>query len=157
MGVLMKMILIVVLSLLAQLSFARDEYQVGVEFGTQTGISGKVELGKNRAVDGLLAYSLARDLELEFHSDYLIENLHSFNINAPNPLELYLGIGARFATIGRGSHDGDIAIGPRTPVGVMYKMSNPNLEFFGELAMAFDIIPYSNVDLEAGLGVRYRF
>jgi len=154
---LMKLILIVGLCLLTQWSFAREEYQLGVEVGTQAGISGKLELGKNRAMDGLLAYSLAHDLELEFHSDYLIENQHSFNINAPSPLELYLGIGARFAKIGRGRHEGEIVIGPRAPVGVMYKMSNPNLEFFGEIALAFDIIPYTNLDLEAGLGVRYRF
>lgn len=153
----MKIFLAVLVFLIAQSSFAREEYQLGVILGAPTGLSGKAELGKNRAIDAALAYSLASDLGLEFHIDYLIENAHAFNINAPSPLELYFGFGARFAVINGGKHDNDLSIGPRVPVGVSYKMSNPNIEFFGELALDLDIIPDSNVDLEAGVGARYRF
>ncbi len=152
----MKLIMSLSLLLIAQIGFAR-EYQLGVVLGAPTGFSGKMELGKNRAVDAVVAYSLAHDLGLEIHSDYLIENAHSFNVNAPNPLELYYGIGGRFAVINKGTHDGDIAIGPRAPIGVNYKIVNPNVEFFGELALAFDVIPDTNLDLEGGLGLRYRF
>ena len=45
----------------------------------------------------------------------------------------------------------------QAPLGLSYKISNPNLEFFGELALAFDIAPETNLDLEGGLGIRYRF
>ena len=74
----------------------------------------------NRAVDGVLAYSLSHDLGLEFHGDYLIEHAYSFLINAPEPLELYFGIGARFATISKGKHENDLALGPRVPVGSIF-------------------------------------
>lgn len=153
----MKIILALSMLLLTQVSFARGEYQLGVVLGAPTGISGKMELGKNRAVDGVVAYSLASDLTLELHADYLMENVRGFNVNAPNPLELYWGIGGRAAVIDGGKHDGDIAFGPRVPVGVNYKIVNPNLEFFGELALVFDVVPDTNLDGEAGIGMRYRF
>ncbi|MGZ3789643.1 MAG: hypothetical protein ACXVLQ_14030 [Bacteriovorax sp.] len=152
----MKLLIMLSLLLTAQVAMAR-EYQLGVILGAPTGISGKVELGKNRSVDGVLAYSLADDLSLEFHSDYLIENAHGFNVGAPNLLELYFGIGGRFAIIDKGEHDGDVAIGPRAPIGVSYKTTNPNLEFFGEVALVLDIIPETNADFEGGLGMRFRF
>lgn len=153
----MKLILALSTFLLVQTCFAREEYQLGVVLGAPTGLSGKVGLGGNRSVDGVLAYSFADDLTLEFHADYLVENIHAFHINAPSPIMLYFGIGGRVAVIDKGRHDGDLSIGPRIPVGVNYKMVNPNLEFFGEIALDVDVIPDTNADAEAGVGLRYRF
>lgn len=153
----MKILVAALVLLLAQTSFAREEYQLGVILGAPTGISGKMALGNNRSLDAALAYSLANDLGLEFHTDYLIENAHSFAINAPQPLELYFGIGVRIAVIDKGRHEDDLAIGPRAPVGISYTISNPNLQFFGELALILNIIPDTDVDLDGGVGVRYRF
>ena len=97
---------------MTNLSFAKGEYQLGVVLGAPTGLSGKVELGNNRAIDAALAYSLDNDFGIEFHADYLIENARAFNINAAAPLEMYYGIGARVIGIKHGRHDGDLAIGP---------------------------------------------
>lgn len=152
----MKLILSLCLLLISQIGFAR-EYQLGVVLGAPTGISGKMELEKNKAVDAVVAYSLEHDRALEIHSDYLIENAYSFNIKAPSPLELYYGIGGRLIVIHGGSHDGDLAFGPRAPIGVNYKIVNPNVEFFGELALAFDVVPETSLYLEGGIGIRYRF
>jgi hypothetical protein len=152
-----KILLATILLIMAQSSFAREEYQLGMILGAPTGISGKMGLGNNRSVDAGLAYSLTRNLGLEFHTDYLIENARSFNINAEKPLELYFGIGARFAVIDRGVHNDQIAIGPRVPVGVSYKIDNPKFEFFAEMALILDITPETSVDLDAGIGARYRF
>ncbi|NOT80381.1 MAG: hypothetical protein HOP07_15410 [Bacteriovoracaceae bacterium] len=152
-----KLILASMFFLLAHASFAREELQLGVILGAPTGMSAKLSLGNNRSVDAALAYSLSKDLGLEFHADYLIEKAQSFYINAPEPLELYFGIGLRLAEIDRGKYDNDVAIGPRAPVGVTYTISNPNLQFFGELALILNVVPDTDVDLDAGLGVRYRF
>lgn len=152
----MKLLLTMAIILLTQNSNA-SEYQLGVVLGAPTGISGKVSLNNNHAFDAVLAYSLADELGLEFHADYLREKAYSFSINAESPLELYYGIGARFALITKGRHDDDIAIGPRAPIGLTYQINNPRIEFFGELALAFDIIPATNLDLEGGIGLRYRF
>ncbi len=143
--------------LLSSRSFAREELQLGVILGSPTGISTKLSLGNNRAVDAVIAYSIAHDLGLEFHADYLIERAHAFLIDAPEPLELYFGIGARFATISKGKHENDLALGPRVPVGVTYTINNPNVVFFGELALILNIVPETNVDLDAGVGARFRF
>lgn len=153
----MKIFIAAVLLLLVQTSFAREELQLGVIVGSPTGISGKISLGKNRSIDAALAYNLAHDLGLEFHADYLIENARSFSINAPAPLELYFGIGARIAEIDRGRHEDDVAFGPRAPIGISYTINNPNLMFFGELALILNLVPDTDVDLDGGVGIRYRF
>ncbi len=153
----MKIMIALCMLLVTTSSFAREEFQLGVILGAPTGISAKLSLGNNRAIDAALAYSLSHDLGLEFHGDYLIEHAYSFLINAPEPLELYFGIGARFATISKGKHENDLALGPRVPVGVTYTINNPNLVFFGELALILNIVPETNVDLDAGIGARFRF
>jgi hypothetical protein len=133
------------------------EFQLGVVLGTPTGISAKAKLEENRSIDATVAYSLAHDLGFEFHTDYLVENVRSFSVKGGGPLELYYGIGVRLVSIRRGNHDGDTAFGPRAPLGLIYQISNPKLELFGELALAFDISPSTNLDLEGGIGLRYRF
>lgn len=153
----MKFFLALAMLLMMQNTFAREELQLGVILGAPTGISGKMSLGNNRSIDAALAYSLVNDLGLVFQADYLVENAHSFSINAPHPLELYFGIGARLAIIDHGRHEDDLAIGPRAPIGVSYTISNPNLQFFGELALILNVVPDTDVDLDAGIGVRYRF
>ncbi len=153
----MKILITTAMILFSALGFAREEYQLGVILGAPTGISGKIYLNNNRSIDAAMAYSLAHDLGLEFHADYLIENVRSLSINAPHPIELYFGIGGRIAVIDKGEHDNDLAIGPRAPVGVTYTIANPNIQFFGELAMILNIVPDTNVDLDAGIGARYRF
>lgn len=152
----MKFFLTALTLLFVQNSFA-TEYQLGIIAGAPTGISGEAIVSKDRAIDAVLAYSLASDLGLEFHADYLVLNAHSFPTNLGAPFELYYGIGARVVSITRGRHEDDIAIGPRTPIGVSYRLAEPRIEFFGELALAFDIIPATNLDLEGGVGLRYRF
>jgi hypothetical protein len=153
----MKKKLAVIATLLLIHNSYASEFQLGVVLGAPTGISSKVNLEKNRAFDMALAYSLADDLGLELHADYLVEKARSFSINGGGPLELYYGLGVRVVSITRGKHDGDTAFGPRAPVGLTYQINNPRIEFFGELALAFDIIPSTNMDLEGGIGVRYRF
>ena len=152
----MKAFFTIAILLITQMSFA-TEYQLGVVFGSPTGISGKASIDKTHAVDAVVAYSLAHDLGLEFHADYLVEKVHIFATSTQNPVELYLGIGGRIVSVTSGVHDHDVSIGPRFPVGLAYKVNSPKLEFFGELAIAFDIIPATNLDIEGGVGVRIRF
>ncbi|MFA6237179.1 MAG: hypothetical protein WC635_07625 [Bacteriovorax sp.] len=153
----MRILLALSILLFTHSSFAREEYQLGVILGAPTGISGKMSLGNNRSVDAALAYSLSHNLGLVFHADYLIENARSFSINAPQPLELYFGIGARVAAVDKGEHKDDVAVGPRAPIGISYTINNPNLYFFGELALVLNLIPDTDVDLDGAVGVRYRF
>jgi hypothetical protein len=133
------------------------EFQLGVVLGAPTGISAKATMEQNRSIDAVLAYSLADHHGLEFHVDYLVEKARTFSIKGGGPLELYYGIGAHIVSVTHGRHDGDTAFGPRAPIGLAYQINNPNVEFFGELALAFDISPSTTLDLEGGIGLRYRF
>jgi len=153
----MKSVVIAVSLLFSLTCMAQEEYQLGLVLGSPTGVSGKMAIGKNRSIDGALAYSIAHDLGLEFHADYLIENAYTFAINAPAPLELYYGIGGRIAIINKGRHKDDLALGPRAPVGLSYTISNPNLQFFVEVAIILNFIPDTNADIDGGIGARYRF
>lgn len=139
------------------LNLLAKNYELGIEAGSPTGISGKMSLGNNRAVDGLLAFSLVNDYGLNIHSDYLIENAKSFEIEGPVPLELFYGIGGRFVSVKKGHYDGRLGFGPRAPIGIEYNLNNPNIDFFAEVALAFNIFPETNLDLEGGIGIRYRF
>lgn len=149
-------ILIVVL-VFTKTVFAQEKYELGVILGSPTGLSSKMHLANNRSIDAVIAHSLAHDIDFEFHSDYLIEKAHTFDINAPEPLELYFGIGARLGLIDGGEDDNELAIGPRVPIGVAYKFHNPVLTVFGEAALILNIIPETDADVDAGVGVRYRF
>ena len=152
----MKLISAILFTLLSQNSFS-NEIQLGAVLGAPTGISAKFGLENNRAIDMALAYSLADDLGLLFHADYLIENAHSFATNSGSPFELYYGIGFRAVSIRKGEHADENAFGPRAPIGLSYRIGKPRVEFFGELALAFDLVPRTNLDLEGGVGVRYIF
>lgn len=152
----MKKILLILSIILSTSAFA-SQYQLGVMLGEPTGISGKYQLGNNRSIDGLLAYSLGDDLGLVIHADYLFEKARSFNIGEFGPLDLYYGIGGRIVDLKHGKHKDELAIGPRAPIGLSYDLVNPNLQFFAELAVAFDLVPATEFDLQGGLGVRIRF
>ena len=152
----MKAFLAIMTILITHNVLAR-EYQLGVVMGAPTGISAKMSLENNRAIDAVIAYSLADDLGLEFHTDYLIEKAYTFSTNTGNPFEVYYGIGARVANITSGKHDNETALGARAPIGLTYRLNNVRIEFFGELALAFDVTPATNLDLEGGIGLRYRF
>jgi hypothetical protein len=139
-------------------SYADQGFQLGVIVGAPTGFSAKFNLENNRAIDLAIAHSPANDINLVFHTDYLIDNARSFNIGAPQPLQLYYGVGLRVAFYEHNKHkDEDLKLGIRGPIGVSYSITNPNLQFFGELAIVLNAIPDTDVDLDGGIGVRYMF
>lgn len=152
----MKMYFFILIILFSFKLLAKN-YELGVEAGSPTGISGKLSLGNNRAVDGLLAFSLVNDYGLNVHADYLVENAKSFEVEGAIPLELFYGIGGRLVSVKKGQYNGQLGIGPRAPVGINYNLNSPNIDFFAELALAFNIFPETNLDLEGGIGIRYRF
>ena len=151
-----KLLIIVTYLVLVQNSFAR-EFQLGVILGSPTGISMKSVIDNKHSVDAALAYSLVEDMGLEFHADYLVDRAYSFSTNTGIPFELFYGIGGRVASIKKGKYSNDLALGPRAPIGLTYKMNDPKIEFFLELALVLDVIPETNLDLEGGVGLRFRF
>ncbi|MEK6627385.1 MAG: hypothetical protein AABY53_02070 [Bdellovibrionota bacterium] len=134
-----------------------SENQIGVIIGSITGLSAKHNLGNNRAIDGALSYSINSRYGFSVHADYLVTNARIFNLGQIGPMNLYYGIGFRVQNIRTGVDSGNSRVSVRAPIGVFHQISNPDLEFFGEIAPALDITPSTDVSFEVGLGVRYRF
>jgi hypothetical protein len=131
-GISMRIIIVALVILFSSIVNANEGFQLGVILGAPTGLSGKVSLANNHALD--------------------------FAIGAPQPLKLYYGIGARVGFFEHEKHrDDDLKLGVRGPIGVSYSITNPNLQFFGELALILNIVPASDVDVDGAIGVRYMF
>lgn len=150
-------VLITLIILIYSFNVFSNEYQLGVIIGYPTGISGKVELGNNRSVAGALAYSLDKKFGFHVHADYLFENVKSFHLKEINPLEVYYGIGTFLTGIREGNNADKTGVGVRSPLGLEINVTNPNIQFFVEVALALNLIPSTDVNLNGGVGVRYKF
>ncbi len=135
---------------------AKEQMAVGAIIGDPTGLSGRYSLSPRNSVEGALAYSTGFYNGLHIHGTYLWDKARSFE-TTEGPIDMYYGLGARVIMVQRGKEDGKIAIGPRAPIGLMYNFSDPNIEIFGELSLALDLTPKTDVDLDVGFGARIRF
>lgn len=135
-------------------AFAENE--AGFVLGTASGFSGMVDLNGNRAFDVGLAFN--SDSSTYLYGDYLFNNARSFDLKgSATPMTLYYGLGVRVMTIKGGKNDGKSSVGPRAPIGLHYKIVNPDISLFGELAPVLNLTPEGGVDITAGVGVRIRF
>lgn len=138
------------------IKIARADNAIGVVLGSPTGASGRFGLDGNHSLEGALAYAFGEYDGLEVHATYLWDHARSFGTKE-GPIEMYYGLGARMIVINSGKHDGEVAVGPRAPIGLLYNFHNPNIEVFGELSATLDVVPKTDVDLGAGIGFRVRF
>lgn len=149
--------LLVSLMIILSTSAMAEGFQAGVILGAPTGISLKQELGNNRAIDGVIAYSLDKDMGFDIHADYLFENAKRFTPQGVHPLDLYYGLGLRVVNYDRGEHNDKLGFGPRLPLGVTMDFTNPSIQLFAEMALILDVVPATDVFLDAGIGVRLKF
>ena len=118
---------------------------LGVVLGDPTGISGKVWVGGNRAVDGLIAWSLRDFLFIQSH--YLF---HFRGAVENEEFVFYAGPGG-FVRAGQGRD----RMGVSGNFGIAYTVRQ--FEIFLELAPKVSIIPDTDGDLTGGLGFHYFF
>lgn len=145
--------------LLSSMFASANEAQLGVILGSTTGLSAKYDLGGDRAIDGALAYSLNSRYGFAFHVDYLFDNARRFNVGNVSPLSLYYGLGVRVEEIRNRYYDesSSTRLGIRAPIGIHYRINDPNLELFAEIVPVLDLTPRSDVSFDAGLGLRFVF
>lgn len=136
---------------------AAEEIQLGIVLGSNSGISAKFELGGNRAIDAVLAYSSDSTYGTYLHADYLFEKMRQFSLDKVSPLYLYYGPGLKIVNIRSGIDSGRTKVAFRAPIGVNLQTSNPNLEFFGDVAPTVDLTPSTSVYIDVGIGLRFRF
>ncbi len=142
-----------VVVIVSSVTFALSQdkgFGVGVILGEPTGLSGKVWVSEQNAVDFGLAYSFRSKGYFHVHADYLWH--FPDVIQSTERFPLYVGLGGRFAA-GRGSG----IFGVRIPLGIAFWLRSAPLEFFLEVAPIVDLAPATELTANGGLGARFYF
>jgi hypothetical protein len=129
---------------------------IGAVLGDPSGLSVRFGLDSRHSIGGALAASSGYYDGTHLHVTYLTEHARSFG-GRQGPVDLYYGLGVRLIDYRDKNNDNIVALGPRAPLGLIYNISNPDLEFFGEIALTLDLISKIRTDLDLGVGVRVRF
>ncbi len=145
---------------------AQDKgFGLGVILGEPTGISGKVWVGPNTALDGAVAWSFGYHSAFHAHLDYLYHNFNLLKVPQHN-LAVYYGIGGRFQADRDHSHDDrhhghddrdHSHVGVRVPVGLDYLVEGMPIDIFVEVAPIVELVPDTDISLNGGFGIRYFF
>jgi len=126
-------------------------FGIGVMLGSPTGISAKKWLSRRTAFDAGAAWFLEDDPLLHLHADYLF---HRSDLDGlvEGRSYAYYGIGGRIKL-----ENEDPLFGVRIPFGVTYLFPDAPFDAFFELVPVFDLIPRTQIDLNASIGVRFYF
>jgi hypothetical protein len=138
---------------------AKDVTGIGVILGEPTGISAKKWITGKLAFDAAAAWSFSGDNSMHLHADYLIHNFGAVRTDAwTGRLPLYYGLGGRIVLGDHDQSDNDgIWIGVRVPLGISCLFTEAPFDIFAEIVPIFNIIPDTDFDVDAAVGVRYYF
>ena len=125
---------------------------VGPLIGEPMGVGVKAWLSETTAIDGGAGWSFADPDGFQLHGDFLFHKFDLFHIES-GELPLYFGVGGRVKFV----EHGDNRAGIRGPVGVSYLLPNSRLEFFAEVAPVLDLAPFTRLEWNGGIGVRFYF
>ncbi len=129
----------------------KSKFCLGVIIGDPTGISSKIWVNENSAFDIAAAWDIAGGNDaLWLHADFL---KHKFDLLNPEKgqLPLYFGVGARVIF----THDAIVTA--RVPLGISYLFEDIPFDSFLEIVPALNVLPTTEIDLDAAIGFRYYF
>lgn len=130
----------------------QKEFGLGIILGSPSGFSGKYWMTEFNAIDFGMGYSFSgKSNATNFHADYLWHNYNVIKVEAKVPL--YYGVGARIKI----RQNSASRFGVRGVLGVTYFPSEIPIDLFFEVVPVFNIVPSTELDIEAGLGFRYYF
>lgn len=132
---------------------------LGIVVGEPTGISLKSWQGRTTALDAALAWSFAGNDYVQLHGDYLSHNFSLLKVEE-GQLPFYYGIGGRLKLINlddKKGGDHKTRVGVRLPLGLAYLFAKVTLDLFVEVVPVLDLVPETEFDLNAAIGVRYFF
>lgn len=151
--------------------YGQGDFGIGVMVGSPTGLTAKKYLADQHAIDGAIGWGYAGT---HIHADYLYEKKDVLGESEAR-LGWFFGIGgqARMERTRHGSyynrrddhdnhdHDHDrgyLHLGARVPLGLELRFQSlPQFEFFGEIALGFEIIEFPGPTLDGGIGTRFYF
>lgn len=128
-----------------------DGFGVGFVLGTPSGLSLSLPLGSANAVNAVLGYNLGDAANLQVQGDYVWIRENVLPVESGR-ISVYYGPGA-FAIVGRDAS----AAGIRAVVGIDYRFADVPVQTFLEVGPGINVIPDTEAELGAGLGVRYYF
>jgi hypothetical protein len=128
-------------------------FGLGIIIGEPTGPCFKHWLGNKSAIDGAIAWSFDRHGSLHLHADYLLHVFSAVKVDR-GWLPFYYGIGGR---IKFGHDDDDDRLGVRIPLGFEYLFDNAPPGIFLEVVPILDLVPKTDIEYNAAIGVRYYF
>ncbi|MCG3120186.1 MAG: hypothetical protein ALAOOOJD_02811 [bacterium] len=134
-------------------------FGLGIVIGEPTGISLKNWQGRTTALDGALAWSFAGNDFIQLHGDYLSHNFSLLKVEE-GQLPFYYGIGGRikFTSGDKNKNNEDkTRLGVRIPLGLAYLFEKVTLDIFVEVVPVLDLVPETQFDLNAAIGIRYFF
>lgn len=141
--------------ILASIStFAQSKFGLGIIVGEPTGISGKLFVSKDNAIDGAIAWSFHEYGSMHIHGDYLF---HFYDVFT-NEVPLYVGVGGRIKFQNTNEEKGDdTKFGARIPVGIAYMPPKAPIDVFVEIVPMLDLTPSTEFTFNAAVGIRYWF
>lgn len=125
-------------------------FGAGVIVGEPTGISLKNWLGRTTAFDIGVAWSFSNEDAVHIHADYLVHKFGVFKVEK-GEMPLYFGIGGRI------KFEDDVKVGVRIPIGTDYFFVEAPIDLFFEVVPLLELAPDTDLDVNAGLGIRYFF
>lgn len=137
----------------------KGTFGLGIIFGEPTGISAKLYLKDDQAVQAALGLAFI-GAGLHAHADYVF---HPFILQSREVfvLPVYFGPGLRMIQYRDGRDDNYFAFGPRVVGGLLFDFKKIPLDAFVEVAAVFEYRAregdHFGVALNAGAGARYYF
>ena len=125
-------------------------FGLGLILGSPTGLSWKLWMRNNKAIDGAVAWSIGEDSKLYLQSDYLWHRFDAFDVEQ-DKVALYYGVGGRIR------FEDDINLGIRIPIGIDYIFINSPFDIFIEIAPILNLTPSTSINLNGGIGARFFF
>ncbi len=122
----------------------------GVILGEPTGISTKLWIEDNEAIDAAVAWSFEKKSAVHLHADLLFHSPKISKVEM-SKLVVYFGIGGRI------KFEEKSKAGVRIPLGLNYLPSKTPLDVFFEIVPLLDLAPSTKFRLNAAIGIRYFF
>jgi hypothetical protein len=125
---------------------------LGIVVGQPTGISFKLNLNAENAIDAAAAWSLSGNNNLHLRADYIYHRYGVIDVDKGR-LPLFFGVGGRIEL----RENARNLFGIRFPIGLDYYFSGAPFDVFVQVAPVLEVAPDTDFEFEAALGGRFWF
>ena len=154
----MKKVIVGLLMAVLPLTASAETFGIGAMVGSPTGITGKLWLDQERAVDIAAEWRTSGDNEFYLHANYLIHAPLKMKENKlKGTTQYYYGAGGYYQERHHKKWADEDVFALRLPVGISHQPKVAPIELFAEIVPVLEVSPDSDFDLDIGVGVRYLF